>query len=247
MAPTIAIEAESLARRYGRRWALADVSFRLAAGTVLMVAGRNGSGKSTLFRVLSTAIRPDRGSALVGGFDLVRDREDVRKVSALLSHQSYLYESLTARENLRVVADHLGRGRDVIDSLLDRVTLGSRANDAVQTFSAGMRKRLSFARVLLQEPRIVFLDEPYGQLDPEGFTLVDEVVRELKSRGVTVLMATHQLERGGSLADEAMILEAGKVKWFGRAAELHGGAPAPSPATPGETPGAPRFVAKGTR
>ena len=222
MAPTIAIDAQSLARRYGRRWALADVTFRLDAGNVLMVAGRNGSGKSTLFRVLSTAIRPDRGKATVGGFDLTRDRFDVRKLIALLSHQTYLYESLTARENLRVVADHLGRGRDVIDSLLDRVTLGARKDDAVQTFSAGMRKRLSFARVLLQEPQIVLLDEPYGQLDPEGFALVDDVVRELKSRGVTVLMATHQLERGAGLADEAMILESGKVKFFGPAASLRG-------------------------
>jgi len=226
MASTIAIDAQSLARRYGRRWALADVSFTLPAGNVLMVAGRNGSGKSTLFRVLSTAIRPDRGRAIVGGFDVVKDRYDVRKVSAILSHQTYLYESLTARENLRVFADHLGRGRNEIDALLDRVTLGARGDDAVQTFSAGMRKRLSFARVLLQAPQIVLLDEPYGQLDPEGFALVDEVVRELKSRGVTVLMATHQIERGASLADQAMILEAGKVKWFGQAADaVRRGAP----------------------
>jgi heme exporter protein A len=187
-----------------------------------MVAGRNGSGKSTLFRVLSTAIRPDRGGAVVGGFDLVKDRYDVRKLVAILSHQTYLYEALTARENLRVVADHLGRGRADIDSLLDRVALGARKDDTVQTFSAGMRKRLSFARVLLQQPQIVLLDEPYGQLDPEGFALVDQVVGELKSRGVTVLMATHQVERGAGLADQAMILEAGKVKWFGSTQDLRG-------------------------
>ena len=182
--------------------------------------------------MLSTAIRPDRGSATIGGFDLVRHRYDVRKLVALLSHQTYLYESLTARENLRVFADHLGTGRKQIDALLERVTLGARGDDAVQTFSAGMRKRLSFARVLLQEPRIVLLDEPYGQLDPEGFILVDEVVRELKSRGVTVLMATHQIERGAGLADQAMILEAGKVKYFGPAASLRG-TPAASPAMAG--------------
>src|SRR5712692_2679563 len=154
MPPTIAIEAEKLARRYGRRWALSDVSVRVAAGSVLMVAGRNGSGKSTLLRVIATAIRPDLGRVLVGGFDVVREREDVRRLTALLGHQSYLYESLTARENLRVVTDHLGRGRESIDRVLDRVSLASRANDPVQTFSAGMRKRLSFARVLLQEPQI---------------------------------------------------------------------------------------------
>jgi len=206
-----AIDAKNLARRYGRRWALVDVSFQVPAGSVLMVAGRNGSGKSTLFRTLSTAIRPDLGSASLLGFDLVRDRYDVRKAVALLSHQTYLYESLTARENLAVTADHLGRSRAGILELLDRVALRQRADDAVATFSAGMRKRLSFARVLMQEPKIALLDEPYGQLDPEGFALVDQVVRELKARGTTVLMATHQVERGTGLADAALFLEAGRV------------------------------------
>jgi heme exporter protein A len=210
------IQVENLARRYGRRWALSDVSFTAAEGSVTMIAGRNGAGKSTLLRVLATAIRPDRGQALVGGFNVVREREDVRKMTALLSHYSYLYESLTARENLRVTADHLGIGRDRLMPILERVNLASRADDAVSTFSAGMRKRLSFARVLLQEPRVALLDEPYGQLDPEGFVLVDEVVRELKAKGTTVLIATHQLERGGSLADETLMLEGGRV--------VHGGA-----------------------
>ncbi len=206
-----AIEVEGVSRRYGRRWALADVSFRVPSGAVMMVAGHNGAGKSTLFRVLATAIRPDRGKATVGGFDVVREREDVRKLTAMLSHQNYLYESLTAKENLEIAADHMRIGRDGIGALLEQVALAARADDLVSTFSAGMRKRLSFARVLLQQPRIVLLDEPYGALDPEGFTLVDDVVRTLRSRGVTVLMATHQIERGGALADEVLRLEQGRV------------------------------------
>lgn len=214
-----AIDAQNLARRYGRRWALADVSFTLAGGSVLMVAGPNGSGKSTLLRTLATAIRPDGGSARVGGFDLVREREDVRRLVALLSHSSYLYDSLTARENLAVVADHLGRPRVAIDPLLDRVALGRRADDPVATFSAGMRKRLSFARMLLQEPRVALLDEPFGQLDPEGFILVENVVRELKAGGTTVVIATHQLPRAADLADEALLLDNGRVAWRGPASE----------------------------
>jgi heme exporter protein A len=213
------IQVENLARRYGRRWALSDVTFQLREGTVVMVAGRNGSGKSTLFRVLSTAIRPDRGQALVG-FNILREREDVRKITALLSHYSYLYESLSARENLAVVADHLGAGRAGLTQILERVNLAHRADDVVSTFSAGMRKRLSFARVLLQQPKVVMLDEPYGQLDPEGFVLVDEVVRELKAKGATILMATHQLERGASLADDAVLLDAGRVVWTGPARDV---------------------------
>jgi len=201
-----AIEAESIARRYGRRWALADVSFRLAPGRVMMVAGRNGSGKSTLLRVLATAIRPDRGEARVAGFDVVHEREDVRRMSALLSHYSYLYDALTAKENLDVL-----RNSGQTPALLERVGLAQRAGDPVNTFSAGMRKRLSFARVLLQQPRIVFFDEPYGQLDPEGFALVDQVIGELKESGATVLVATHQVEHVTGYADCSITLEAGRV------------------------------------
>jgi heme exporter protein A len=217
---TVVIDAKQLARRYGRRWALAEVSFHVEPGTVLMIAGRNGAGKSTLLRVLATAIRPDRGKVTVGGFDVVRDREDVRKLTALLAHQNYLYESLTARENLEVVADHLGVSRDPVASLLDRVGLRTRGDDVVSTFSAGMRKRLSFARVLLQEPRVVLLDEPYGALDPPGFDLVDRVIAELKASGASILMATHQWERGSRLCDQALVLEQGVVAWQGPASEV---------------------------
>jgi heme exporter protein A len=205
------IEIERLGRRYGRRWALADVSFRVADGSVAMIAGPNGSGKSTLFRILATAIQPHCGRVTIDGRDVQRHRDDVRRAVALLGHASYLYEPLTGLENLRVFADHLGRSRAMLPTLLERVGLGSRGNDPVSAYSAGMRKRLSFARVLLQEPRVLMLDEPYGQLDPEGFTLVDEVVRELRTRGATVLMATHQLERGQRLADAAVFLERGRV------------------------------------
>jgi heme exporter protein A len=204
-----AIDVDRLARRYGRRWALADVSFQLAPGRVMMVAGRNGSGKSTLFRVLATAIRPDRGEGRVGGYDVVHERQDVRRISALLAHQSYLYESLSAKENLDVVARILGRTNE--REILDRVGLGQRADDPVSTFSAGMRKRLSFARVLLQKPDVVFFDEPYGQLDPEGFQLVNTVVQELKAGGATVLIATHQVDRVAAYADCSITLEAGRV------------------------------------
>lgn len=215
----VAIEVERLARRYGRRWALADVTFSVPPATVMMVAGRNGAGKSTLFRVLSTAIRPDRGNATIGGFDIVRHRYDVRKITALLAHQNYLYESLTAKENLQIVADHMGVRRNGVMGLLEQVGLAARADDAMSTFSAGMRKRLSFARVLLQEPKVVLLDEPYGALDPPGFDLVDEVILELKRRGTTILLATHQWERSSRLSDVALVLDQGRVIWQGPAIE----------------------------
>jgi len=205
---SLAIDAAHLARRYGRRWALADVSFQMPAGRVMMVSGRNGSGKTTLLRILSTAIRKDGGTATVAGHDLVKGRDQIRRATALLSHYSYLYESLTALENLEVPARFLGAPAG---DALERVGLASRADDPVSTFSAGMRKRLSFARVLMQKPSIAFLDEPYGQLDPEGFALVEEVIRELKGGGATVIIATHQVDRVARFADEHLALENGRV------------------------------------
>ncbi|MCU1230463.1 MAG: transporter involved in cytochrome c biosis, ATPase component CcmA [Acidobacteria bacterium] len=200
-----AIEVRGLSRRYGRRWALANVTLRAERGEVVMIAGRNGSGKSTLLRVLATAIRPDAGSAAVLGYDVVRERESVRRATALLSHYSYLYEALSARENLSLIGG-------AIDEALARVGLAERANDAVSTFSAGMRKRLSFARVLLQRPDVALLDEPYGALDPEGFALVDEVVAELRTRGATVVIATHQIERVAAYSDRVFTLDGGRLR-----------------------------------
>ena len=129
----VSIDVEEVSRRYGRRWALSNVSFHVPAGSVVMVAGHNGAGKSTLVRVLATAIRPDRGRVMIGGFDTTTHREDVRKLTAILSHANYLYESLTARENLQVVADHMGGGGEIVPAL-EQVGLSARADDAVSTF-----------------------------------------------------------------------------------------------------------------
>jgi len=217
-----AVEASGLCRRYGRRWALIDVSFQVAPGRALMIAGRNGSGKSTLLRLIATAIRPDRGSARVAGHDVEDAREEVRRRIALLGHHSYHYEALSALENLQVAARFLGRdaSRGTLLPLLHEVALAERADDAVQTFSAGMRKRLSLARTLLQEASVVLLDEPYGELDPPGFRLVDRLFGVWKERGVALLMATHLLERGASLCDEGLLLDEGRLIWKGPPREL---------------------------
>jgi heme exporter protein A len=217
-----AVIADAVCRRYGRRWALVDVSFSVPRGSSLVVAGRNGSGKSTLFRVLSTLLRPDRGETRILGLDPRHHATAVRRSVALLTHHSHHYEALTALENLAVAARFLDRdaGRAAILPALAEVGLAERADDPVLTFSAGMRKRLTLARTLLQQADVVFLDEPYGQLDPAGFRLVDEVVGRLRSRGATVLMATHLIERGASLCDRALVLDAGRVAWQGSASDL---------------------------
>lgn len=209
----IAIDVRSLSRRFGRRWALMDVSLQLARGAVMMVAGQNGAGKTTLLRVLATLLRPNAGAARIADLDVVRDREKLRRRIALLSHYSYLYESLTARENLDLVRDfqRAETSPAAVRDALEQVGLSERADDAVSTFSAGMRKRLSFARVLLQPREVVLLDEPYGNLDPQGFALVDDAIGALKRRGATVVVATHQIEHVAAYADRVLTLENGRV------------------------------------
>jgi heme exporter protein A len=215
-----AVRASRLARRYGRRWALVDVSFEVPAGALVMLTGANGSGKSTLLRVLATSLRPDAGELAVLGLDVRAERDAVRRRTALLSHPTFLYEALSAEENLRIASRFLGRPPGDLRPRLEEVGLVDRAHDPVGTFSAGMRRRLAFARCLLQEPELALLDEPYAQLDPAGVRLVDDVVARLRARGSTVIMATHQLEKGRAQADLALELRAGRVGFCGAAAEL---------------------------
>jgi heme exporter protein A len=184
-----------------------------------MLAGPNGSGKSTLLRVLATAIRPDHGTARVAGHDVRRERHEVRRRLSLLDHHGFHYEVLTARENLEVSARLLGREHEArIGEVLARVGLEARADDPVSAFSAGMRKRLALARVLLKSAAVVLLDEPYGELDPAGFVLLDGIIADMRAAGTTVVMATHLVERGRSLCDHAIVLEAGRLAWSGPAA-----------------------------
>lgn len=217
-----AVETVGLGRRFGRRWALAEVTLRVPRGVRVMVTGRNGSGKSTLLRVLATALRPDRGTARVAGHDVRGEREAVRRQVALLAHDSGLYEALSALENLQIAARFLG-GDARPAALRERLAefgLGGRAGDPVATFSAGMRKRLALARTMMQAAAVVLLDEPYGELDAEGFALVDRLLERTRSEGRTVLMSTHLLDRGRELCDDAVALEEGRLVFSGPAAEL---------------------------
>jgi heme exporter protein A len=222
-----AIEARELSRRFGRRWALINIALQIPRGVSVMLAGRNGSGKSTLLRVLATAIRPDRGFARIEGFDLLAARHEVRKRTALLGHYTNTYEALSPLQNLTITANMLGLRSSPSEllALLDEVGLAERADDSVSGFSAGMRKRLSIARVLQQVETeagasVVFLDEPYNQLDPPGFRFVDQLFQRLRARGVTVVMATHLIERGAALCDHGIVLEGGRLVWEGPASEL---------------------------
>ncbi|MBJ94128.1 MAG: heme ABC exporter ATP-binding protein CcmA [Rickettsiales bacterium] len=217
-----ALEATNLARGYGDRWAVSGINLRLATGRSLLLAGPNGSGKTTLLRLLATTLQPNEGRLQVLGKNPTDDAMAARRPIALLTHRTQLYNELTALENLEVSARLLGLKPDKQRStaLLERVGLSGRGQHRARTFSAGMRKRLAFARILLQDPQIVLLDEPYGQLDPSGFGFVDKLVEELRRQGKTLVLSTHLLDRAAPTLDSGLILKGGRMAWVGPARDL---------------------------
>ncbi|WP_375758297.1 heme ABC exporter ATP-binding protein CcmA [Corallococcus exercitus] len=210
-APALALH--DVSKRYGRRWALARLTYTLPAGRSLLLTGHNGSGKTTLLRLVATALGPTAGRVEVLGRDAVLDREAVRRDVALLSHASFLYEDLTAQQNLMVLGRLLGvdAPQDVADALLNKVGLTRRTDSPVRGFSAGMRKRLAIARLLMKAPALALLDEPFGELDPAGIQDMEGVIAELKAGGTTVVLATHLIEQGLSLCEERLHLQDGRA------------------------------------
>jgi heme exporter protein A len=212
-APPPALALHDVSKRYGRHWALARLSYALPQGRSLLLTGHNGSGKTTLLRLVATALSPTHGRVEVRGQDCVAQRDHVRREVALLSHASFLYEDLTAQQNLVVLARLLGMESpaDVAGSLLVKVGLTKRSQSPVRQFSAGMRKRLAIARLLLKAPAVALLDEPFGELDPAGIQAMEKIVGELKDSGVTVVLATHLIEQGLSLCEERLHLADGRA------------------------------------
>lgn len=209
---TPAVDAQSVTRRFGRRWALRGVSLRVETGEIVGVEGQNGSGKSTLLRVLSTALRPTAGRALVFGADVVRAPDVVRGSIAFLAHFPGLYDDLTAEENLRFAARMLGVELSGIPALLERVGLEREAGEPVRSFSAGMQRRLSLARLLLQRPRLLLLDEPYNNFDPQGIALVNSVVGDVRESGGAAMIVLHDRHSAGSLLDRVIRLRQGLLE-----------------------------------
>lgn len=201
----------SVTRRFGRRWALRGVSLTIARGEVVGVEGHNGSGKSTLLRILSTAIRPTGGTAQVFGDDVVRNADAVRAQVAFLTHYPGLYDDLSAEENLRFACRMLGIDNARIPEVLARVGLEREGREVVRTFSAGMQRRLSLARLLLQRPRLLLLDEPYNNFDPAGIALVNDVVREVRREGGAAMIVLHDRHSAGDLLDRVTRLRQGVV------------------------------------
>lgn len=212
LSPAPAIQLDDVSKRFGARWAVARLSYSLPAGRSLLLTGHNGSGKTTLLRMISTATFPTAGQITIFGAETRGNREELRHDVALLSHASFLYEDLTAAQNLTLVAQFLAleNPKELVASLLERIGLTSRADSPVRQFSAGMRKRLTIARLLMKAPKLALFDEPFGELDPAGILQMENLIRELQAAGTTIVLATHLVEQGQALTQERLHLDQGR-------------------------------------
>jgi heme exporter protein A len=207
-----AVEARALEKWYGAQPAVLGVDFTLQPGEFLTLFGPNGAGKSTLLGMLCGAVRPTGGEVRLGGEPARDDAEAQRGRIGVLSHQTFLYGNLTARENLEFYARLYGladRSERVLRALSE-VGLGTRADDRVHGLSRGMQQRLALARTLLHDPELVLLDEPYTGLDPHASAMLRGVLERLRDGRRTVVLVTHNLAQGLELATRVVVQVAGR-------------------------------------
>jgi ABC-2 type transport system ATP-binding protein len=210
-----AVSVSGLVRRYGEVEVVRGIDLSVDVDETFGFLGPNGAGKSTTINILCTLIRPTEGSARVAGYDVVRERDEVRRNIGLVFQDTTLDGYLTAERNLRLHAELYGMARSLIAprvrDVLDMVGLWDRRNSKVSTFSGGMKRRLEIARGLLHSPRVLFLDEPTIGLDPQTRASIWSYIRELRNREhITIFMTTHYMDEA-EYCDRIAIIDQGKI------------------------------------
>jgi heme ABC exporter ATP-binding subunit CcmA len=219
----LAVHFRDVVSLAGRFPLLSGASIDVADGEVVHLRGPNGAGKTSLLRALAGLLPVDSGEAIVLGHDLRIDPRAVRRVIGLLGHSTFLYDDLSVEQNLRfaLMASHQPIER--AGGAIDRLGLGGRlATTQVSKLSAGQRRRCALAVLLAKAPRLWLLDEPHAGLDPDGRELVDDLIKEARDAGVTIVLASHDLERIAPIADRVVEVVGGRLS-AGVVAEAEGG------------------------
>jgi len=212
----VAIKTDNLTKRFGDFTAVDHISFEVKKGEIFGFLGPNGAGKSTTIRMLCTLSRPTEGKAQVAGLDVIKDDSHVREHIGLVSEKLIMYDRLTARENLRL----FGRLYDIpredlekrIDELLGLVRMAEWGDHQIRTFSTGMKQRINVIRALLNQPEILFLDEPTLGLDPQSTNEIRELTRKINSeRNTTIILTTHMMTEADMLCHRIGIIDKGKI------------------------------------
>jgi heme exporter protein A len=217
------LEARNLHRSFGRQRAVDDVSFSLHDGEALAIFGPNGAGKTTLLRLLAGLLKASAGEALVDGMR-VAGSAAARARIGIISHESMLYHALTVRENVELAARLYGVPDPRVAAMraLERLRVAERAASPVRSLSRGLRQRVSIARALVHEPQVMLLDEPFTGLDDAGASALGEALRAVRASGAALVLVTHNIAEGLSLATRAAVMHRGK---FVRMTETTGAEP----------------------
>ena len=214
MAPIL--EARNLVKKYGDFQAVKEISFAVEEGEIFGLLGPNGAGKTTAISMLTGVLPPTSGTATIGGYDVVRELAQVKKLNGLVPQDLALYPTLSARANLDFFGRIYGlRGkvlRERVDDVLRIVGLSERANDSVKDFSGGMKRRVNIAAGLVHQPRLLFLDEPTVGVDPQSRNNIFESVMQLnRERGMTIVYTSHYMEEVELLCNRVAIMDRGEI------------------------------------
>ncbi len=224
MTQTLAVEADHLVKRFGDTTAVDDVSFAVPEGSVLGLLGPNGAGKTTTVRMLTTLSVPTSGTGRVAGHDVITAPDAVRRSMGLTGQAATVDELLTGRENIRLIGRLYGLPltylRGAADRLLEQFSLSDAGDRIAKTYSGGMRRRLDLAVSLVAAPPVLFLDEPTTGLDPRSRSELWVILQGLVSQGTTLLLTTQYLEEADTLADQIVVIDAGRVIAAGTPSEL---------------------------
>src|SRR4051812_6279674 len=212
-----AIDVRNIVKKFGDFTAVDGISFAVEEGEIFGLLGPNGAGKSTLIRMLVTLLQPTSGTALIGGFDVSKQSDDVRHVIGVIPQAMTSDLELSVEENLLIYAKLYGVPRDrrkrLINELLESVELTQWRDKQVRNLSGGMRRRVEIARGLVHEPKIFFLDEPTTGLDPVSRVNVWEMLTRIRSeRQLTILITTHYMDEADKLCDRIAIVDHGELK-----------------------------------
>lgn len=210
-----AIEVENLVKSFGIFYALRNLSLHVQTGECLTIFGPNGAGKTTFLRILSALSRPTSGEVRILGLSLKEKSAAIQRQLGVIGHQTFLYDDLTAAENLLFYARlyDVPSPRARLEQLLTEVGLERRANDRVRSFSRGMQQRLAIARAMLHDPGILFLDEPYTGLDQHAAMMLTNWLQKLRNERRTILLVTHDLSQGLAMADRIAVFLQGRIIW----------------------------------
>ncbi|NYB52655.1 MAG: ABC transporter ATP-binding protein [Methanobacteriaceae archaeon] len=212
------IKIESLNKSFGRIKALDNLNLEIEKGELLGIIGPNGAGKTTAIRIICCILQPNSGEVTVGGYSIHHDQIKIKSMIGYLPEEPNLYERFKARELLKYFGELYGvpknRINNRIDELLELVGMSKRADDAINTFSKGLRQRIGIARALIHDPEVIILDEPTMGLDPATSRAIRNFIKELKG-DKTVILCTHYMDEADLLCDRVAILNQGRIRDMG--------------------------------